>query len=112
MQTLACIQPIIEFVSPDEGRELVDIAVVGPTTIFANDFGYTLEIIEVALLPVAANTVKLIVNGIDISPAWDLSARQMLSDPGFYLEPSGIISIKLGSASQVLGVVRYRKAQR
>jgi len=99
----------MEQLSDSEQRVLFDTAVAGVHVLFTNLGSDPIDVVEIMVLPVAANTVQLAVDGVVITPLWNLGARQMMVDPGFILRKMGAqVTIEIGAATQVQVLLRWR----
>src|SRR5574341_797063 len=105
--------PTQEQISASEARAFGSVVAAGAGIfeIFVNPYGGDgpIEVLELELLPVAANVITILVNGRPISPAWDLGARQNKIDPGFILGQRGdTVSLQAGGAGTIQWQLRWR----
>jgi hypothetical protein len=109
LQGGATVKAFTEAIPEGEFRETFSVAAIGTTPIFENPLtGRKIEIVEVAVFTVAANTFQLVIGSKPVSAVYDFLARQPYVDAGFLMEQGEILSITTGGAGQIVGHVRWR----
>lgn len=100
---------IIEVIPEGERRTLFSVAAPGRAKIFESpDVQEVIEVLEVVLEPVAANTIQLLLSNRTLTPVLDLAARQTYGDPGFLMGAEDELILVTGGAGSVVGYIRWR----
>lgn len=109
-QTGTCTFPTLEQIPDSERRAVFSVSAIGNNQIFENPIAGSVDVVEIQIFSVAANTVMVLRDVEQMSPAWDLAIRQSVTDPGFILFTQGAkVFLRLTVAAVVQGILFWRQ---
>ncbi len=96
-------------ITEGEERVIFSVGTGVKTSIYQNFRDSDIEVLEILMECINANTFQLSKTGLVLTPIWDFAARQTYSDPGFVLRKGEEIFIAPTSATSVVGYIRFRE---